>query len=95
MLVTGNGSVFASAEFSKFFKQNGIQHVTSAHHPASNGLAERAVPYRHLGKVYVGTRKDPLKQESLAFCYSTVVRLTLQQAYLLQRCYLAVDRALF
>ena len=41
MLVTDNGSVFTSAEFSKFLKQNGIRHVTS--HPASNGLAERAV----------------------------------------------------
>ena len=45
MLVTYNSTVFTSNEFKSFTKQNGIQHVTSALylHPASNGLAERAV----------------------------------------------------
>lgn len=44
MLVSDNGACFKSAEFEAFVKQNGIQHVTSApFHPASNGLAERAV----------------------------------------------------
>ena len=41
MLVTDNGTAFTSDEFTK---QNGIRHVTSApYHPASNGLAKRAV----------------------------------------------------
>ena len=44
MLVTDNASIFTSEEFTLFTKQNGIRHVTSApYHPASNGLAERAV----------------------------------------------------
>ncbi len=43
-LVTDNGPAFISDEFTTFLKQNGIKHVrTSPYHPASNGLAERAM----------------------------------------------------
>ena len=42
--MSDNGSVFTSQEFAGFTKYNGIKHVKVApFHPASNGLAERAV----------------------------------------------------
>ena len=44
ILVSDNGSIFTSTEFSQFVKHNGIQRVKPApYHAASNGLAERAV----------------------------------------------------
>ena len=43
-ILTSNGPTLASQEFTAFTKANGIRHITSVpYHPASNGLAERAV----------------------------------------------------
>ena len=42
--MSDNAACFVSTEFETFVRKNGIQHVRSApYHPASNGLAERAV----------------------------------------------------
>ena len=56
--VTDNGTYFVSAETEAFFTSNGIKHLTSAHcHPASNGLAERALQIvkKGLKKITHGT----------------------------------------
>ncbi|RWS20675.1 hypothetical protein B4U80_08277, partial [Leptotrombidium deliense] len=43
-ITTDNGPQFVSVEFEEWCKRNGVRHTTSTpYHPASNGIAERAV----------------------------------------------------
>ena len=62
---------FLLAEFQQFVKLNGIKHVTTApYHPASNGLAERAVQTLKIGlkKITSGALEDPLAQFLFQYC---------------------------
>ena len=63
--MTDNGTYFVSEEIEHFLMSNGIKHYTSApYHPASNGLAERAVQIikRGLRKEMVGDIDERLSK---------------------------------
>ena len=68
-MVSDNGPCFISKEFKDFLRKNGVMHITSApYHPASNGMAERAVRIvkEGLWKMKVGT----ISTKSLDYCSS-------------------------
>jgi len=53
--VIDNGPQFASKEFELFCVNNGIKHMyTPLYHPASNGVAERAVQVVKMGLAKMG-----------------------------------------
>ena len=69
-VVSDNAACFTGEEFQAFMTSNGIKHITSApHHPASNGLAERAVQIvkNGLKKVTEGTINTRLAKILFAY----------------------------
>lgn len=70
LVVSDNGTVFTSTEFKQYMQLNGIRHSTAApYHPATNGLAERAVQtFNHSSRK---RRNSQLKTASLNSCSAT------------------------
>ena len=70
MIVSDNGPCFASEEFESFLLANGMKYVTSSpYHPATNGLAERAVQIlkKGLKKVTTGSLQTRLAQVLMSY----------------------------
>ena len=81
MTVSDNGTCFVSSEFKQYLCKNGVRHTTSApYHPASNGLAERAVQIikRGLKQVTEGTMHTRLAK--VLFTYRMTPQSTTGQA---------------
>ena len=71
VIVSDNDTIFTSTEFQKFVGENGITHQKVAlYHPASNGLAERAVQtFKEGVKKLTGTLETRLSR--FLFAYRT------------------------
>ena len=69
LIVSDNGTAFTSSEFNDFVQKNGIRHIKSPpNHPASNGLAKRAVQ----------TFKEGLKKSSKGDLETQLTRFLFQ-----------------
>ena len=70
IIVSDNGPCFVSEEFESFLLANGVKHITSSpYHPATNGLAERAIQIlkKGLKKVTMGSLQTRLAQILMSY----------------------------
>jgi len=75
-LVSDNGPQFTSEEFRVYLESNGVKHITTAaYHPASNGLAERAVQTFKSGMKKV--QDSPGSVERFLMSYRTTPHTTI------------------
>ena len=76
-LLSDNAPNFTSEEFENFMKKNGIVHITSApYHPASNGLAERAVQTEKSGITKTAGENVETKLQRFLFDYRRTPQTT-------------------
>jgi len=69
-IVSDNAACFMGEEFNTFTTVNGIKHITLApHHPASNGLAERAVQIMKSGLRKVTESSMNTRLAKILFAY--------------------------
>ena len=77
IIVSDNGTAFTSQEFKMFVKNNGIQHITTApYHPASNGMAERAVQTFKTGLKKASTANVLVELDRFLFQYRIIPHTT-------------------
>ena len=67
-IVSDNGAQFVSEEFQAFVRSNGVCHIISApYHPATNGLAERAVQTFKQALCSIHQSSKPVKEKLAKF----------------------------